>query len=224
VIPIDGRITDYNERGEITIRARYENVGRFIECGYKEAIILLKDSRTVTAEQRKKIYAMLNEIADYMGEFPDIVKKQFKWELRYKRYKGMLDDFSLSNCSIETASAYIDLLVETIIAWGIPLKQPLIELCEDIPRYVYTCLKYKKCAICGRSAELHHVDVVGIGRDRTEIAHEGMRALPLCRKHHGECHTMGSDAFAERYRLEPVRLDKELCKIYKVKNKKGDRL
>ena len=185
---------------------------------------MLKDSRTVTAEQRKKIYAMLNEIADYMGEFPDIVKKQFKWELRYKRYKGMLDDFSLSNCSIETASAYIDLLVETIIAWGIPLKQPLIELCEDIPRYVYTCLKYKKCAICGRSAELHHVDVVGIGRDRTEIAHEGMRALPLCRKHHGECHTMGSDAFAERYRLEPVRLDKELCKIYKVKNKKGDRL
>lgn len=222
--PIDGRITDYNERGEITIRACYENVGRFIECGYKEAIILLKDSRTLTAEQRKKIYAMLNEIADYMGEFPDIVKKQFKWELRYKRYKGMLDDFSLSNCSIETASAYIDLLVETIIAWGIPLKQPLIELCEDIPRYVYTCLKYKKCAVCGRSTELHHVDVVGIGRDRTEIAHEGMRALPLCRKHHGECHTMGSDAFAERYRLEPVRLDKELCKIYKVKNKKGDRL
>lgn len=222
--PIDGRITDYNERGEITILARYENVGRFIECGYKEAIILLRDSRTVTAEQRKKIYAMLNEIADYMGEFPDIVKKQFKWELRYKRYKGMLDDFSLSNCSIETASAYIDLLVETIIAWGIPLKQPLIELCEDIPRYVYICLKNKKCAVCGRSAELHHVDVVGMGQNRTEIAHEGMRALPLCRKHHGECHTMGSDAFAERYRLEPVRLDKELCKIYKVKNKIGDRL
>lgn len=221
---IDGKITNYNERGEMTIRARYENVGRFIECGFKEARILLQDSRTITADQRKKIYAMLGEIADYMGEFSDIVKKQFKWELRFKRYKGMIDDFSLSDCSVETASAFIELLIEFIIAWGVPLETPLIEYCEDIPKYVYTCLKYKRCAVCGRSADLHHVDVVGMGNDRTEIAHEGKRALPLCRKHHEECHTMGETAFDSRYHLEPIRLDKDLCKIYKVKNKKGDRL
>lgn len=219
---LEGQITDYTERGDIIIRARYENIGRFIECGYKEASILLRDSRTITAEQRKKIYAMLGEIADYMGEFPDIVKKQFKWELRYKRYKGMIDDFSLSDCSVETASAYIDLLVETIIAWGVPLKTPLIDFCEDISRYVYICLKYKKCAVCGIKADLHHVDAVGMGQDRKEIPHEGKRALPLCRKHHIEAHTLGDKEFAERYHLEPVRLDKTLCGIYKVKTQKRE--
>ena len=220
---IDGEIIDYNEGGELTLRARYDNVNRFIECGYKEARILLTDSRTITAEQRKKIYALLAEIADYMGEFPEIVKKQFKWELRFKRYKGMLDDFSLSNCSVETASAYINLLVETVIAWGVPLKQPLIELCEDISRYVYMCLKYKKCAVCGRNAELHHVDVVGMGSDRKEIPHEGKRALSLCRTHHTEAHTIGDKEFCERYHLEPYRLNEELCKVYKLKSKKGDK-
>ena len=79
---LDGQIIDYNESGDVTIRTRYENVDRFVSCGYKEAAVMLRDSRTITADQRKKIYAMLAEIADYMGEFPDIVKKQFKWELR----------------------------------------------------------------------------------------------------------------------------------------------
>lgn len=217
---LDGQIIDYNESGDVTIRTRYENVDRFVSCGYKEAAVMLRDSRTITADQRKKIYAMLAEIADYMGEFSDIVKKQFKWELRYKRYKGMLDDFSLSDCSIETASAYIDLLVETIIAWGIPLNQPLFELCEDISRYVYICLQYKKCAVCGKSAELHHIDVVGMGSNRKEIPNEGKRAMSLCREHHREAHACGEKAFAEKYHLEPVRLDEKLCKVYKVKFKK----
>lgn len=36
----------------------------------------------------------------------------------------------------------------------------------------------RKCAVCGRRAELHHVDRVGMGRDRREICHIGMQALP----------------------------------------------
>lgn len=217
---IDGKITGYDESGELIIKARYENVDRFIKCGYKEARIMLQDSRTITAEQRKKIYAMLAEVSDFMGEFPDIVKAQFKWEVRVKRFEGMIEDFSLSNCSIAEASAFIDVLMEFIIAWGVPLRKPLIDYCEDISRYVYMCLKYKKCAVCGRNAELHHVDVVGMGSDRKEIPHEGKRALSLCRKHHTEAHETGDREFCERYHLEPYRLNDELCKVYKVKSKK----
>ena len=216
---VDGKITDYAPSGEMTIQARYDNIDRFVKCGYSDAVIMLCDSRTITAEQRKKIYAMLDEISEYMGEFPEIVKKQMKLAFQLEQLKGMACDFSLSNCSVELASAFVDFLVEKIIAWDIPLKQPLIDLCEDIRRYVYLCLKHKKCAVCGKKTELHHVDAVGMGYNRHEIVHEGMRALPLCRAHHTEAHTVGNGAFTEKYHLEPVRLNKELCKVYKLKTR-----
>lgn len=218
---IDGKITEYTPNGNMTIQARFDNLDRFVKCGYSEALIMLKDSRTITNEQRKKIYAMLGEISDYIGEYPEIVKKQMKLSFQLEQLKSMACDFSLSNCSVELASAFVDFLVEKIIAWDIPLKQPLIDLCEDIKRYVYLCLKYKKCAVCGRKAELHHVDAVGMGYNRHEIVHEGMRALPLCRAHHTETHNIGNNAFIERYHLEPVQLNKELCKVYKLKAKEA---
>ncbi len=220
---IEGKVTDYTPNGELTICAKYENIERFIRCGYSTARILLADSRTITAEQRKKIYAMLGELADFVGDFPEIVKKTMKWEFRLQRLEKMAEDFSLSDCSVELASEFIDFLVELIIAWEVPLKTPLIELCEDIRKYVYTCLKYKKCAVCGRNADLHHVDQVGMGYNRAEIVHEGMRALPLCRKHHTEVHTLGKVDFMEKYHLEPVPLNKELCGVYKLKTKTTNR-
>lgn len=73
---IDGKITEYAPSGDMTIHAHYDNIDRFVKCGYSDAVIMLCDSRTITAEQRKKIYAMLDEISEYMGEFPEIVKKQ----------------------------------------------------------------------------------------------------------------------------------------------------
>ena len=72
-------------------------------------------------------------------------------------------------------------------------------------------------------AELHHVDRVGMGRDRTDILHEGMEALPLCREHHAEAHTMPDAEFFEKYHLDGgVVLDKTLCRIYKLKHRKGE--
>lgn len=217
---LDGKITEYTPSGEMLIRAVYGNIERFVKCGYSDVRIMLRDSRTITAEQRRKIYALLGEIADFVGDFPEIVKKTMKWEFRLQRLEKMADDFSLSDCSVELASEFIDFLVETVIAWEVPLKTPLYDLCEDIRKYVYTCLKYKKCAVCGRKAELHHVDQVGMGYNRNEIVHEGMRALSLCRKHHTEAHTIGKADFAEKYHLEPVPLDKALCGVYKLKSKK----
>lgn len=216
---LDGTITEYTPRGDMTIATTYGNVERFIKCGYSAVRIMLCDNRSITAEQRKKIYAMIAEIADFVGEYPELMKKQLKLEFRLRRLEKMAEDFSLSDCSVELASEFIDFLVETIVAWDVPCKQPLTELCEDIRKYVYVCLKYKKCAVCGRKADLHHVDAVGMGFNRKEIAHEGKRALPLCRAHHTEAHGMGNDDFMKRYGLEPIALDKALCKVYKFKTK-----
>ena len=109
------------------------------------------------------------------------------------------------------------MLVEIIIEYGIPTKEPLYGLCDDLARYTYACLMNKKCAVCGRKTELHHVDAVGMGRDRREINHIGMRALPLCREHHEEAHKIGNIAFLERYHLEPIAIDERIAKKYGLK-------
>ncbi len=215
---IDGKITGYNERGEMLITARYDNTAAFTRCGFRECRIALKDSRRITNEQRRKAYALLNEIADYMGEMSDWVKNLFKLKFEHELQRELADSiFSLSDCDVTTAREFITYLIDFILAHDIPTKVPLSELCDDIRKYVYSCLKHKKCAVCGRKAELHHVDAVGMGNNRNEIVHDGMRVLPLCREHHSEAHGRTKPDFLSKYHLETVRLDKELCKKWKLK-------
>lgn len=77
------------------------------------------------------------------------------------------------------------------------------------------CLVYKKCCISGKRAELHHVDKVGMGRNRNEITHIGMKALPLSRKYHIEVHTIGQKAFEAKYHVFGVKIDEVIASKYK---------
>jgi hypothetical protein len=79
------------------------------------------------------------------------------------------------------------------------------------------CLK-RVCACCGARADIHHVDRVGMGNNRKKISHVGMRVLPLCRRHHQECHNIGDDKFLEKYCLTPVVADDKMD--YFIKNGK----
>lgn len=65
---IDGRVKDYDERGILTVVADYPNAERFINRDFKTCRIVLNDSREISAEQRKKAYALLNEISEYISE------------------------------------------------------------------------------------------------------------------------------------------------------------
>ena len=77
------------------------------------------------------------------------------------------------------------------------------------------CLVYKKCCISGKRAELHHVDTVGMGRNRNEITHIGMKALPLSRKYHIEVHNIGQKAFEKKYHVFGVKIDEVIASKYK---------
>ena len=98
--------------------------------------------------------------------------------------------------------------------------EPLEKAEKIVKTYVYACLVSKKCCICGKPCDLHHVDHVGAGRDREEIIHEGMEVLPLCREHHSEVHVIGWLTFQKKHHLtRGVLLDKHLCKLYRLKRK-----
>ncbi len=216
---INGKITGADECG-ITIFAPYSDTGRLTLRKYSEVQIGLPDGRTISPEQRKKAYALINEIAEWMGDLPEFVKRLMKMEFIVNSLRSLEKElFSLSDCDITTAREFITYLIDFMIEHDIPSKIPLYEQCEDIYRYVYSCALKKRCAISGKHAELHHVDAVGMGRDRDDIIHIGMRVLPLSREYHTLAHTKGNDWLLNEYHLEPVTVDKRIAKVYKLNTK-----
>lgn len=183
-----------------------------------DVMVIWQDNRHITPEQRRKAWALMTEIAAYQGETKDEVYEEQKTAFTLKHLETLQDGlFHLSTATVTTARAFITMLVEIIIEFGIPTKEPLYGLCDDIQRYVYACMMNKKCAVCGRKTELHHYDHVGMGRNRREIDHIGMRAYPLCREHHEEIHLIGEKAFDEKYHLEPIAIDERIAKKYNLK-------
>ena len=221
---VDGKVTAFDERASlITVKAHIDDLDRFIKCNATEARVGLVDSRQMSHEQRKKVYALLSEIADWQGELPELLKKQMKLEFRLKRLNGMVEDFSLSDAPMELVTDFIDYLVEFIIEWNVPTQKPLYELCDDIIKYEWHCLKAKRCAVCGKKAQLHHVDAVGMSRNRNKIDHIGMRCLPLCATHHMEIHELGDERFCDKYHLDAsIKINEEIVKLYKLGGKKEE--
>lgn len=183
-----------------------------------EVLVYWQDKRGISSEQRRKAWALMTEIADYQGQSKDDVYREQSTAFTLKHLEILQGElFHLSSATVSTARAFINLLVEIIVEYGIPTKEPLYGLCDDIERYVYACLMNKKCAVCGRKTELHHYDHVGMGRNRREIDHIGMRAYPLCRDHHEEIHLIGERAFDEKYHLAPIAIDPKIAKKYSLK-------
>ena len=222
---VAGLITDIDADGTLTINACVPSIDRALLRQYRECTIILQDERRITPRQRAACYALLGEIDEYVNgirseagreEQKNFLKLDFMLKRMTDAERRM---FSLSDCSVTTARAFIDFLIEFIIANDIPVRFSLAEKAEDIGQYVYACLVHKKCAVCGRHADLHHAEGshVGSGFNRNEVHHLGREALPLCRAHHEEVHRTGEAEFLEKYHLEPVKLDERLCKIYKLK-------
>ena len=86
---------------------------------------------------------------------------------------------------------------------------------EDVSRYMYSCVFHRRCCICGKKADIHEVEKVGMGRNRTKIHHLNQAVQPLCRSHHMEEENLGQKAFDEKYHLQFIRLDYNLCKKLK---------
>lgn len=214
---ITGKIVDAGP-GYLMIRAPYSNTERMIRREYEEVEIGLRDGRRITPEQRRKAYALMGEIAEWAGYEPEEIKEVMKYEFRKKIVKALDRDlFSLSTCDVTTARGFISYLIDFILRNDVPTHVPLGDLADDIDRYVYCCLIRKKCAVCGAKADLHHIDRVGMGNDRTKVDHIGRRCLPLCRVHHEELHGIGDEAFMALHHLKPGVIDEKVAKIYRLR-------
>lgn len=220
---VTGRIVGYDEkRGELLIRAPYDDVFTMLKRDFKECLVQPIDSRPLSDKQRKACYAFLGEIADYCGMSKGQTKEYMKIKFLADELQETAESiFSLSNAPMSLVCAFQRFLVRFILDWDIPCDFPLLNFVDDIPDYIYACLINKKCCVCGAKADLHHTDTVGMGRDRTEIIHEGMNVLPLCREHHTEAHTIGQETFNNKWHISGgIEADKTICRIYKLKTRK----
>lgn len=217
---VRGRIVGYDERRqELLIRAPYDDWLTMTRRDYKEVLVQPIDSRPLSDKQRRMCYALLREISDYTGQGAEQTKEWMKIKFLTDDMEQTADKiFSLSSAPMSLVCAFQRYLIRFILEWDIPCSFPLLEYVDDVQDYIYSCLVNRKCCICGAPTDLHHVQRVGMGRDRTDIIHEGMEVLPLCREHHAEAHTMPDAAFFEKYHIPGgIVMDKTLCRLYGLK-------
>lgn len=218
---IRGRIVGYDERrGELLIRAPYDDFATMDRREYQEVDVIPIDSRPLSDRQRKCCYAMLNAIAEWSGYALDEVKDHFKLDFIAHLEEDM-ELFSLANARMSVVAGFQRHIARFIVDNDVPTRKPMLDYVDDIEDYVYRCVINKRCPVCGRRADLHHVDAVGMGRNREEIIHEGLEVMSLCREHHTEIHTIGKAAFMARYHLTGgVIADKTICTIYGLRTKR----
>lgn len=220
-----GFIVDLLKDGTAIIRAQIPNIEQALRRGFLKVEIILWDGRRISPEQRRKCYALLGEIAEYTdgirtAETVDEQKRLLKMEFMLRRMEATERRmFSLADCDMSTAREFITYLIDFIIANDIPTRVPLIDNCDDIAAYMYACTMHRKCAVCGKPADIHHCEGsrIGTGVDCTKVHQLGREVLPLCRVHHTELHTMAESEFIKKYHLQSVKLDEALCKRLKLR-------
>lgn len=212
---LKGKVVGLSEDGTATIKAQVP-LAQFLHREVKEVYVDMIDSRPLSDRQRRMCYALVKAIADWSGSGSEEVKEAFKLDFWAERVDTLSDKiFSLSNAPMSLVTEFQRFLVAFILTHDVPTKRPLREYVDDIEAYTYLCLVRRKCAVCGRRAELHHIDAIGMGNDRTEVQHEGREVMSLCREHHTELHTVGKAEFMTKYHLDGgVSCDKTIMKIY----------
>lgn len=201
----------------ITIQVCADAQSYCIDKNARTVEVRIDDGRSITADQRRKIYATMRDIAEWSGDMPDSVKAFFKWSFCGDNEH---EDFSLSDVDRETASEFLTYLIDFCIQNGVPCSDPLWDRCEDIERYMYACVMTRTCCITGKkNAQIHHVDRIGMGRNRNEICQVGMKVVPLSADLHMMIHYTGREKeFYEQHHVQPIALTEKMCEHLKLGN------
>ncbi len=173
-----------------------------------EGLITFKDKRALSDRQRKLYRALLNNIYEWSGEPTDFLHEWFKEE--YFLDKG--EKISTANHSTNSKSdmnELLDIVIGFIFEWNVPFKKGYDLLPKNESWYLYQCCKHRKCAICGKHADIHHaINLVGMGNNRNTVNHLLSYFIALCREHHNEIHNLGLTEFSKKYHgIKPIKLD-----------------
>lgn len=187
-----------------------------LDNGYPlDVNIEIQDGKKITVKQRKKIFALVNDIEGHTGQPRDWLRLMFQDYVTM--LKGYSKRLSLSDCTRKQAGELIDVILEWVFQNDIPLNYKTSDLMKNDQTFLYLATVHRKCVICGKYGELAHYHAVGRGRNRRKIDHTDNKVLALCHSHHREQHNIGMDSFNAKYHLTDswVQVDARLNKMLK---------
>lgn len=217
------RITNYIQEDDGTITAVIKNV----KLGNKETLLLdngmdvevevkVVDPFLISDKQRRKIFALCNDIESHTGQPRDYMRYLFMdyVEVLYGYEKRL----SLSDCTRTQANQIIEVTLDWIFHNNIPLAYKTSDLLKQDKSFLYWSTVNRNCIICGKPhSDLAHHYTIGRGKNRKTIDHYGYEVLALCREHHQSQHNMGVESFDKLHHLENswISVDDRLNKLLK---------
>ena len=107
----------------------HERIGRELaQKQVHEIELRIVDGRTISAEQRRKIYAIIRDIAFWCGDNPEWIKEYFKFN-----FCGEfgIEYFSLSDCEKSVARDFISYLIDFCFYQNIGTRDTLLNVTDD---------------------------------------------------------------------------------------------
>lgn len=169
--------------------------GLEVECEVKAI-----DPFLITDKQRRKVFALCNDIEAYTGHPREYMREMFQDYITF--LNGYDKRLSLSNCSREQARQLIEVILDWVFHNNIPLNYKTSDLLKNDKAFLYWSTVNRNCVICGKHGELAHHKAIGRGANRKKMNHYGYEVLCLCREHHQSQHNMGVETFDKLHHLE----------------------
>jgi hypothetical protein len=156
------------------------------------AVIKFWDSRRITEEQRKMIFATCKDIADYLGDPRELVRYDM---ISTYAEDAKIEFFSLSDCSLETARGLINYIMDYVMEHDIPLTGQGVDRTDDINKYLYMTIKHSKCCVCGKQGVVYNIS--------------NWNKISLCNLHHDEAKLKGLQEFEKSYKVYAIKVKEE---------------
>lgn len=184
--------------------------------GERQAELFIKDPRGFTPQQRRFVFALMQDIYIYTGEPLESLKDVFYWQFRYFTGKNI----SLSNESentVDEVSTLSELILDFIFENDIPFREGYEIPPQNVEYYFYKCVTTRTCCICGKkNADIDHFDKALGRRKRSEVDHTEFNFAALCRTHHQEKHQIGIAAFKNKHHVIGIKLNQYEIKKLRI--------
>ena len=186
------------------------------------ARIEIVDPRKARPNQRSLFFALLNDIQAWSGApMQDFLKDYFYTVYSIENDGAEISLADNTQNTVSDANKLLDIVIDFMFEWQVPFTKGYELLPKNEEYYLYQCCKHRACVVCGRHADIHHMNgsTVGAGSNRNKIDHTKRYVLPLCRVDHNLIHSQGEDEFCKMNHLpiRGIKLDVETLKKIGVK-------
>ena len=177
------------------------------------AVLDIYDPDSITDLQRKHYYALIGDYAEYTGVPLDAADAYFKYQFMIDMDLDELPSVGRGRMDKTTASVLLEYLITYFIHHDVPFRKQQFYLTTDASKMLFALTMKRICWICGKRADIHHVENLGQGRNRKTYEHHDKHTyMALCRKCHSELHNVGQKTFEGLHHIKGIQLSKDNLK------------